>query len=313
MLAYILRRLAGMLLVMLIVAAVVFVIARVVPGDPAAVMLGAAATPEDIAALRGRLGLDQPLLVQFVVYLRQILTLDLGDSIFLNRPVAQALAERAELTATLTLMAAAIAVLIGVPVGLLSAVKRGSGLDQTVVALAMLAASVPSFWVGLTLIKYLAVDLRWFPVAGYGPPEASFGERLHYLVLPAIALGIPNSALIMRFTRTSMLDVLGEDYVRTARAKGLPPKVVVLKHAFRNALIPVITVIGLTIAVLVGGAIVTETVFGLPGVGNLIVSAVLRRDYPVIQGALLVISGIYVLINLAVDLLYGVVDPRVRQ
>jgi peptide/nickel transport system permease protein len=312
MLAYILRRLAGMLAVMLIVAAIVFVIARVVPGDPAAVMLGSAATPEDVAALRSRLGLDQPLLAQFIIYLRQIVTLDLGQSIFLDQPVAQALAQRAELTATLTLMAAGIAVLIGVPVGLLSAVRRGTGLDQTVVAFAMLAASVPSFWIGLTLIKYLAVDLRWFPVAGYGPPGATFAERLQYLILPAIALGIPNSALILRFTRTSMLDVLGEDYVRTARAKGLPPGVVVLKHAFRNALIPVVTVVGLTVAVLIGGAIVTETVFGLPGVGNLIVSAVLRRDYPVIQGALLVISGIYVLINLGVDLLYAVIDPRVR-
>jgi peptide/nickel transport system permease protein len=312
MLAYILRRLAGMLAVMLIVAVIVFVIARVVPGDPAAVMLGSAATPEDVAALRSRLGLDQPLLAQFIIYLRQIVTLDLGQSIFLNQPVAQALAQRAELTATLTLMAAGIAVLIGVPVGLLSAVRRGTGLDQAVVAFAMLAASVPSFWIGLTLIKYLAVDLRWFPVAGYGPPGATFAERLQYLILPAIALGIPNSALILRFTRTSMLDVLGEDYVRTARAKGLPPGVVVLKHAFRNALIPVVTVVGLTVAVLIGGAIVTETVFGLPGVGNLIVSAVLRRDYPVIQGALLVISGIYVLINLGVDLLYAVIDPRVR-
>jgi peptide/nickel transport system permease protein len=312
MLAYVMRRLGGMILVMLIVAAVVFVIARVVPGDPAAVMLGSAATPEDVAALRTRLGLDQPLLVQFVIYLKQILSLDLGDSIFLNRPVTQALAERAELTTSLTLMSVGIAVAIGAPIGIVSAVYRGRVLDQATVAFAMLAASVPSFWIGLTLIKYLAVDLPWFPVAGYGPPESTFLERLHHLVLPAIALGIPNSALILRFTRTSMLDVLNEDYVRTARAKGLPPKVVILKHALRNAMIPILTVIGLTTAVMIAGAIVTETVFGLPGVGNLIVSAVLRRDYPVIQGALLVVSGLYVLINLAVDLLYAVVDPRVR-
>jgi len=209
-------------------------------------------------------------------------------------------------------MSVGIAVLIGVPVGILSAAKRGRWIDQTALGLAMLAASVPSFWIGLTLIKYLAVDLAWFPVAGYGAPDASLGERLRHLVLPAIALGIPNSALILRFTRTSMLDVLGDDYVRTARAKGLPPLVVVLKHALRNAMIPILTVIGLTAAVMIAGAIVTETVFGLPGVGNLIVSAVLRRDYPVIQGALLVVSAIYVLINLAVDLLYAVVDPRVR-
>ncbi|MBP2296432.1 ABC transporter permease [Azospirillum rugosum] len=312
MFVYIVRRLAGMMVVMLIVAAVVFVIARVVPGDPAAVMLGSSATPEDIAALRSRLGLDQPLLAQFILYLGQIARFDLGDSIFLNRPVVQALAERSELTGLLTLMSVGIAVLIGVPVGILSAAKRGRWIDQTALGIAMLAASVPSFWIGLTLIKYLAVDLTWFPVAGYGAPDASFGERLRHLVLPAIALGIPNSALILRFTRTSMLDVLGDDYVRTARAKGLPPMVVVLKHALRNAMIPILTVIGLTAAVMIAGAIVTETVFGLPGVGNLIVSAVLRRDYPVIQGALLVVSAIYVLINLSVDLLYAVVDPRVR-
>jgi len=327
MFVYIVRRLAGMMVVMLIVAAVVFVIARVVPGDPAAVMLGSSATPEDIAALRGRLGLDQPLLSQFLIYLQQIAHFDLGESIFLNRPVAQALAERSELTALLTLMSVGIAVVIGVPVGILSAAMRGRWVDQAAIGVAMLAASVPSFWIGLTLIKYLAVDLPWFPVAGYGPPDAGLLERLRHLVLPAVALGIPNSALILRFTRTSMLDVLGDDYVRTARAKGLDedtvvnrhalrkglsPLVVVLKHALRNAMIPILTVIGLTAAVMIAGAIVTETVFGLPGVGNLIVSAVLRRDYPVIQGALLVVSAIYVLINLSVDLLYAVVDPRVR-
>lgn len=312
MLVYIVRRFAGMMVVMLLVAMVVFVIARVVPGDPAAVMLGSAATPEDIAALRGRLGLDEPLLTQFLLYLGQIVHFDLGESIFLNRPVAQALAERSELTGLLTMMSVGIAMLIGVPVGILSAAKRGGLIDQTAVGLAMLAASVPSFWIGLTLIKYLAVDHAWFPVAGYGPPDADLLERMRHLVLPAIALGIPNSALILRFTRTSMLDVLSHDYVRTARAKGLPPLVVVLKHALRNAMIPILTVIGLTTAVMIAGAIVTETVFGLPGVGNLIVSAVLRRDYPVIQGALLVVSAIYVLINLTVDLLYAVVDPRVR-
>jgi peptide/nickel transport system permease protein len=312
MLRYLLRRVGGLLGVVLIVAMIVFVIVRVVPGDPAAVMLGTAATPADIAALRAELGLNRPLAVQFLIYLHQIATFDLGRSLFLNEPVATALWQRAELTSLLTLMAAGLSVLIGVPVGVLSAVKRGSALDQVATAVSMFGASLPSFWVGLTLIEICAVRNPWFPVSGWGAPGAGLFDHLRHLVLPACALGLPNSALIIRFTRTSMLDVLQEDYVRTARAKGVRPAGVVVRHAFRNAMIPVLTVVGLTVATLIGGAIVTETVFGLPGVGNLIVSAVLRRDYPVIQGTLLVISGIYVLINLVVDLLYALADPRVR-
>jgi peptide/nickel transport system permease protein len=309
---YILRRLGGMVAVMFIVATIVFLIAHVIPGDPAAVMLGSNATAADVDALRHRLGLDAPLPIQYLDFMRSVVQLRLGESIFLSRSVTQALAERALLTTQLTVMAAGIAIFLGVPIGVLSAVKRGSVLDQVVTALSMTAAALPSFWVGLTLIEYFAVHWRILPVAGYGPPEADFFDHLRYLVLPAIAVGIPNSALIIRFTRTSMLDVLHEDYVRTARAKGLAPGTVIIKHAFRNARTSVLTVIGLTVAGLVGGAIVTETVFALPGVGNLVVSAVLRRDYPVIQGALLVISGLYVLINLGVDLLYAVLDPRVR-
>ncbi|RYB03976.1 ABC transporter permease [Lichenibacterium ramalinae] len=311
-LTFLLRRVAGLGIVMVLVALIVFVIVRIVPGDPAAVMLGASATPDDVAALQARLGLDRPLPVQFAIYLKEIATLDLGRSIFLDRPVAQAIAERAQLTGLLTALAATIAVLIGVPVGILSAVRRGRASDHLATAGAMVFASLPSFWVGLTLIEWLAVRHAWFPVAGWGDPGDGLLAHLHHLVLPAVALGLPNSALIIRFTRTSMLDVLGEDYIRTARAKGVRPWSVVMRHALRNALIPIVTVIGLTVATLIGGAIVTETVFGLPGVGNLIVSAVLRRDYPVIQGTLLVISGLYVLINLAVDLLYAAVDPRLR-
>ncbi len=309
---FLLRRIGGLLTVMLMVAVIVFVIVRVVPGDPASVMLGSAATPDDVAALRTRLGFDQPLLVQFLIYCKQIASFDLGQSIFLNRPVSQAIAERAELTTLLTLMSAGLAIVIGVPVGIISAVRRGRTSDHAATAGSMLFASLPSFWVGLTLIEALAVRHPWFPVAGWGDPGDGLGAHLYHLVLPAVALGLPNSALIIRFTRSSMLDVLGEDYIRTARAKGVGAWSVVTRHALRNALIPVLTVIGLTVATLIGGAIVTETVFGLPGVGNLIVSAVLRRDYPVIQGTLLVISGIYVLINLVVDLLYALADPRVR-
>ncbi len=308
-----LKRLGGMAVVLALVVTVVFVIVRVTPGDPAAVMLGADATPADIAELRARLGLDAPLLQQYGQFLLDVVRGDLGQSIFLGQPVTTALAARAEPTFFLTLFSILIAVAIALPVGILSAVKRGTLFDQLVVGVTMIAASVPSFWLGLILIQSFAVGLGWFPASGYGGPDTPFLERLHHLVLPAFALGIVNSALITRFTRAAMLDVLGDDYVRTARAKGAGPARVVLKHALKNALIPIITVIGLSIALLVAGAVVTETVFGLPGVGNLVVQAVLRRDYPVIQGALLVVAAIYVLINFAVDMLYLLVDPRVRM
>ncbi|WP_062219126.1 ABC transporter permease [Aureimonas sp. D3] len=312
MLSALLKRAGGMVVVLALVVTVVFVIVRVTPGDPAAVMLGSDATPEDIAALRERLGLNAPLLEQYGRFVFDVARGDLGQSIFLGQPVTTALAARAEPTFFLTLFSILIAVAIALPVGILSAVKRGTAFDQIVVGVAMIAASVPSFWLGLILIQTFAVSLGWFPASGYGGPGTPFLERLHHLVLPAVALGVVNSALITRFTRAAMLDVLGEDYVRTARAKGAGPGRVVLKHALKNALIPIITVIGLSIALLVAGAVVTETVFGLPGVGNLVVQAVLRRDYPVIQGALLVVAAIYVLINFAVDMLYLAVDPRVR-
>jgi len=289
----------------------VFFITRLAPGDPAAVMLGEQATAADIAQLRASCGLDKPLPVQFAYWLKELSRGNLGQSIFLQRPVTQALWERAEPTLFLTLFSIAIASLIGVPCGIVSAVWRGRAIDQVFSGFAMLGASIPSFWFGLILMQVFAVALGWFPVAGYGDPGVPLTDRLHHLVLPAIVLGVVNSALILRFTRASMLDVLGEDHIRTARAKGASEARVILHHALRSALIPVLTVLGLTFALLVGGAIVTETVFGLPGIGNLVVSAVLRRDYPVIQGALLVIAGLYVLINLAIDLLYLVVDPRV--
>ncbi len=309
---YLLHRLSGLLAVLAIVAVGVFVLTRMASGDPIAVLLGDQASAADIARVRVDYGLDKPLPVQFGFWLGEVLHGNLGQSIFLQRPVTQALWERAEPTAWLALLAVGIAAGIGVPCGVLSAVFRGRALDQMVTALAMLGASVPSFWLGLVLMQIFAVGLGWFPVSGYGAPGAALAERLHALVLPATVLGLLNSALITRFTRSAMLDVLGEDFVRTARSKGLGETAVVLRHGLRNALVPIVTVIGLTSALMIGGAVVTETVFGLPGVGNLVVSAVLRRDYPVIQGALLVVAGIYVLINFAIDLLYVVLDPRVK-
>lgn len=309
---YILQRLLGMAAVMFIVVTIVFVIVRVTPGDPAAVMLGPDATQDDIAALRERLGLNRPILAQYVLYFGQLLRGDLGQSIFLDQPVLTALAERAEPTVFLTLLSIAIAAVIALPIGILAAYRRGSAFDQVVATIAMLSASIPSFWLGLMAQQLVAVKLGILPVAGYGPPGAGFLERMQHLILPALILGVVSSALILRFTRASMLDVLNDDYVRTARAKGLGEFKVVMKHAFKNALIPVITVLGLTAAMLISGAVVTENVFNLPGVGNLVVSAVLRRDYPVIQGALLVVAGLYVLINFLIDMLYLAVDPRVK-
>jgi peptide/nickel transport system permease protein len=309
---FLLGRVGGMLVVMSLVAVLVFVLTRAAPGDPIAVLLGDQATAADIARVQKVYGLDRSLPEQFALWLKQLARGNLGESIFLQRPVTQALWERAEPTTFLATMAVAIAALIGVPCGVVSAVFRGKAIDQLFTGFAMLGASVPSFWFGLVLMQIFAVSLGWFPVSGYGEPGASLATRLHCLVLPATVLGVLNSALIIRFTRASMLDVLDEDYVRTARAKGLTERTVVLKHALRNALVPIVTVIGLTVALMIGGAVVTETVFGLPGVGNLVVSAVTRRDYPVIQGALLVVAAIYVVINFLIDLLYTVVDPRVK-
>src|SRR5262245_41031780 len=310
--ALIRQRLLGMVVVLFAVATIAFVITRLTPGDPAAVMLGPDATPKDIAELRTRLGLDQNLTVQYLAYLGQLIRGDLGQSIFLNQPVLEALAQRAEPTFFLTLFALLIACAVALPIGILAAYRRGSVIDQAVTMIAMLAASVPSFWLALMLIQLLAVKLGWFPVSGYGGPGASFSIRMSYLILPAIVLGVSASALILRFTRASMLDVLGEDFVRTARSKGMSEARVVLRHALKNALIPILTVIGLTGALLIAGAVVTETVFALPGVGALVVNAVLRRDYPVIQGALVVIAALYVFINFLIDMLYLAIDPRVR-
>lgn len=307
-----LNRILGMLLVMALVVTIVFVIVRVTPGDPAAVMLGPDATAADIESLRERLGLNASIPQQFVTYVGGILRGDFGQSIFLNMPVTEALMQRAEPTFFLTIFSLLIATLIALPVGVLSAYWRGSIFDQAATTMAMFAASVPSFWLGLVLMQIFAVQLGWFDASGYGGPGANFATRMHHLVLPAITLGLISSALITRFTRASMLDVLNDDYVRTARSKGMSEWRVVVKHALKNALIPILTVVGLTAALLISGAIVTETVYGLPGVGSLIVSAVLRRDYPMIQGALLVVAGLYVLVNFIIDMLYLIVDPRVR-
>jgi peptide/nickel transport system permease protein len=308
---YIANRILGMIVVMFLVLTATFIIVRLTPGDPAALMLGPDATAADVAQLRHGMGLDQPIPVQYLGFLLDALHGDLGRSIFFNQPVLQVIVARAEPTTFLTLFSILIAVAIALPVGVLSAYWRGSWFDQSALSTAMLLASIPSFWLGLIFQQHLTAG-GFLPVSGFGDPTSSFLDRMRYLILPALVLGLVNSALIIRFSRASMLDVLSDDYVRTARAKGMSEIRVVLRHAFKNALIPIITVVGLTFALLISGAVVTERVFNLPGVGSLVVGAVLRRDYPLIQGTLIVIAGLYILVNFAIDMLYLLVDPRVR-
>ncbi|MGH2404211.1 MAG: ABC transporter permease [bacterium] len=312
MTGYVTRRLLALLPVLLIVATVGFFLIYLTPGDPAAVMLGPDATDEDLQNLRGIMGLDRPLLVQLVLWYSRTLRGDLGYSIFLQRPVLQAIFERLEPTMLLTMMALAVAVGIGIPAGVASAVRRNSWVDQASMGIALLGVSIPGFWLGLNLILVFSVYFGLFPVAGYVPVQQSLAGALRSLVLPAVTLGFGGSALVARMTRSSMLEVLGQDYVRTARAKGNREPRVIIGHALRNAMIPTVTVIGLALGGLLAGAIVTETVFALPGVGRLVISSVLRRDYPVVQGVLMFIATIYVLVNLLIDVLYVYLDPRVK-
>jgi peptide/nickel transport system permease protein len=298
--------------VLIVVGVVVFGLVHLTPGDPAAVILGDRATPEDIARLRDQLGLNDPLPVQFVHWFGNVLRLDFGESIFLGEPVTQALLDRVQPTALLTLYALSIQVLIGIPAGVLAAVRYNSPVDRALTVMAISGSAIPTFFLGILLILIFAVRLRWLPSGGYVP----FGEdpvaHVKGMLMPAFALGFSAAGLLARLVRSSMLDVLREDYVRTAFAKGLPEQLVIVRHALRNALIPALTVIGISLGALLGGAVVTETVFTIPGMGRLVVQSIARRDYPVIQGAIIAIAMTYVLVNLVVDVLYVYVDPRVR-
>jgi peptide/nickel transport system permease protein len=312
MTAYIVRRVLLLVPVLLVVGVVVFALVHLTPGDPAAVILGQSATPEQIEQLREQLGLNEPLPVQFADWFGGVLRLDFGESIFLGMPVTQALLERAEPTILLTLYALAIQLAIGVPAGVFAAIHRNSPLDRVLMALSISGAAIPTFFMGIVLILVFAVALRWLPSSGFVPLAENPAEHFQRMLMPAFALGFSSAALLARLVRSSMLDVLGEDYVRTALAKGVPDRQVVLRHALRNALIPAITVVGVSMGALLGGAVVTETVFTIPGMGRLVIQAIARRDYPVIQGAIMLIAGVYVFVNLLVDILYLYVDPRIR-
>ena len=297
---------------MAVVAFVVFLLLYLTPGDPAAILAGDAATSEDIARIREKLGLDDPFLERFGQWIWRLLHGDLGISIFTNLPVTQLIGQRIEPTLSLTACTLVISVLVAVPLGVIAAARAGSWIDRAVMAFSVAGFSVPVFVLAYILILVFSIELEWLPVQGYRPISEGVWEWARHLVLPSIALGTVYIALIARMTRAAMLDVLAQDYVRTAQAKGLAPGAVLVGHALKNAAVPIATVVGIGVALLIGGAIVTETVFALPGIGRLTVDAILRRDYPIIQGVVLIFSAAYVLINLAVDLSYMLFDPRIR-
>ena len=309
---YIARRLLALIPVALVVATVSFVLIHLAPGDPASVIAGPDASADDVQRIQRQLGLDAPMPVQLVRWYGRLIQGDLGQSIFLRKPVTEAIFDRVEPTLLLTLFAIVIAIVIGVPAGVLSARYHNTATDQALMVVALLGVSIPNFLLGLLFILFFSVWLGWFPVAGYSPLEYGWAKTLRSLVLPAFALGLVQSALIARIARSSMLDVLREQFIMAGRAKGLGERAVVYKHALKNAMIPTVTIIGISFAILISGAVVVETVFNIPGLGRLIISAVLRRDYPVIQGVVLCTALLYMLINLAVDLSYVLFDPRVR-
>jgi peptide/nickel transport system permease protein len=312
MTAYIIRRLLLVFPVMWLVATAAFFLLHMTPGDPVTVLLGPDATTAQVERMREELGLNDPLLVQYFTWLWDVVQLDLGDSIFLNMPVLDAIAERAQPTFLLTIAALFVALIIGIPTGVISAVRRGSAIDFGAMMGAMVGISMPSFWLGLNLIFIFAVTLRWLPVGGYTPLLDDPVDSIKRLIMPAFTLGAFQAAFLARITRSVMLDVLNEDYIRTARAKGIMERRVIIRHALRNTLIPLVTVIGLSFALLISGAVVTEQVFNIPGVGRLLIQAVSRRDFPLIQGIVLVIAFLYVIINLVVDIIYVFLDPRIH-
>ncbi len=312
MLRYLIKRLLATIPVMGVVALFVFSLLYLSPGDPAAVIAGDIATEADIARIRAQLGLDQSFLVRFGGWAWGLLHGDLGVSIFTGLPVATLIGQRVEPTLALTLCTLIVAVGLAVPLGVLAAARAGGWLDRIVMAISVLGFSVPVFVIAYGLILLFSVQLEWLPVQGYRSLTDGFGPFVRHMILPSVALGVVYMALIARITRATMLDVLSQDYVRTATAKGLARSAVLTRHALKNAAVPIVTIIGIGIAALIGGVVVTETVFAIPGLGRLTVDAILRRDYPIIQGVTLLFSVVYVLVNLLVDLSYSLFDPRIR-
>lgn len=310
---YIIRRLIQALFIIWGCATLVFFMLRMIPGDPVIQMLGPEYTPEAAAALRTKLGLDQPLHVQYVRWMGNVLRGDLGGSIASGETVAEAIASGLPKTLSLATLSFIIALVIALPAGIIAALKRNSAFDYVASVVAFVGVSMPSFWFGIILILIFAVHLQWLPAIGYSElTEDGFWPWLQRLILPSLAIGAAYSAILMRFVRAGLLEVLGSDYVRTARAKGVREQAVILRHALRNALIPVVTVIGIQLALLLSGAVVVETVFSIRGIGRILVGAIFDRDYPIVQGVILLIAVIFVLANLIVDIVYTFLDPRIH-
>jgi peptide/nickel transport system permease protein len=310
--AYVLRRLGVLVLTLLLISIIVFLVMRVIPGDPAQIILGTEANPEILAQVRERLGLDRPLLAQYLDWLRGLFTGDLGWSFHYDLPVASLIASRLLVTGPLAALALLVTIIIAIPLGIYAATHHNRPGDWGIMIFSQLGISIPEFWLGILLILLLAVYARWFPAGGFtGWGEGPLGA-LRSLLLPALALGFVRAAVITRMTRSSLLEVLGEEYVRTARGKGLAERVVIYKHALRNSLISVVTVLGLQLGGLLAGTIIIESVFYLPGMGRLVILAISQRDLPVVQGIVLFIAAVIILVNFLVDLLYGLLDPRIR-
>lgn len=312
MATYILRRMVSAIAVMAMVGIFIFLLLRLAPGDPADIIAGRNATAEMIAGIRERLGLNDPLPIQFIRWVRDMLGGDFGTSIFAGRPVLELISQRLEPTISLSILTMILSVTVGVSFGILAAWRSGGLVDRILTAFATLGFSVPVFVVGFFLIYVFAISAHWLPVQGYAPIDGGLGPWFVHLILPTVALGLGYIAFIARVTRASMLEVLSEDYMRTAAAKGASSYAMLFHHALKNAGVPILTVIGISFAYLIGGVVLTETVFNIPGIGRLVVDAISNRDYPIIQSVLILTSGLYVLINLAVDLAYTLIDPRVR-
>ena len=313
MLLHIIRRIIFSIPVIIVIAVISFLLIYMIPGSPAALILGMEATHEQIIQLEHELGLDLPLPIQFYNWAKNVLRGDMGTSIFLRQPVVEAIFSRTGTTLTLGTAGLIIAIIIGLPLGMLSALKKDLIIDNFAMSLAIIGVSIPNLWLGLNLMWLFGVKLRWLPVQGFIPLTENFVQSIRHLIIPAFCLGIPQGAFIARMTRSSMLEVIHEDYIRTARAMGLKNKVIYLKHAFKNAILPIITIIGMIYSTLLGGAIIIENIFNIPGLGKLFIMAIQRRDYALIQAGILYMGILFISLNLTVDIIYIIIDPRIQN